>query len=352
VAVAIARRLTNPLVYLTRKVSQFASGDLNVVANVRSNDEIGALAGSFNQMAHQLRESFTNLERANEELETRVEQRTRELREANDRITQLNTQLQTENLRLGAELDVARQLQRMILPREEELRSVVPLEIAGFMEPADEVGGDYYDVLQHDGKVVIGIGDVTGHGLESGVVMIMAQTAVRALTAVNEADPVKFLNALNHTIYANTQRMKSGKNMTLSLMEYKNGAIYVTGQHEDIIIVRQDGDVENVDTFDLGFPLGIESDISAYITQTEIRLQPGDIAVMYTDGITEATSPDQKLYGLEPLYDVLKRYRHCSANEIRQAVIQDVRRHIGTQKLFDDITLVVIKQKQEATAQS
>ena len=113
------------------------------------------------------------------------------------------------------------------------------------MAPANEVGGDYYDVLQQNGKVKIGIGDVTGHGLESGVVMIMAQTAVRTLLTVEETDPVKFLNALNQIIYRNTNRMKSPKNMTLSLLEYEGGVMRLSGQHEELIVVRNNGKIEN-----------------------------------------------------------------------------------------------------------
>ena len=89
------------------------------------------------------------------------------------------------------------------------------------MEPADEVGGDYYDILQQDGKVKIGIGDVTGHGLESGMLMIMVQTATRVLLESNLADPVKFLDILNRSLYKNVQRMKSDKNLTLSILDYE-----------------------------------------------------------------------------------------------------------------------------------
>ena len=72
-----------------------------------------------------------------------------------------------EKTRLETELNMVRRLQEMIVPTVEELQEVAGLDIAGFMEPADEVGGDYYDVLQHNGQVKIGMGDVTGHGLES-----------------------------------------------------------------------------------------------------------------------------------------------------------------------------------------
>jgi len=117
----------------------------------------------------------------NRTLEEQVKERTAQLAEANQEISALNEKLKAENFRLSAELEVTKQLQQMILPKQEELDSIEGLDIAGFMEPADEVGGDYYDVLQQDGRVKIGIGDVTGHGLESGVLMLMVQTAVRTL---------------------------------------------------------------------------------------------------------------------------------------------------------------------------
>ena len=98
------------------------------------------------------------------------------LAEANQQITNLNQQLQAENSRLSAELEITHKLQTMLLPKEKELNLIDDLEIAGFMQPAEEVGGDYYDVLQHNqNRVTIGIGDVTGHGLESGVLMLMVQ---------------------------------------------------------------------------------------------------------------------------------------------------------------------------------
>jgi sigma-B regulation protein RsbU (phosphoserine phosphatase) len=129
--------------------------------------------------------------------------------------------LEAENLRLSTELDITRRLQQMLLPTEEELSHIDGLDIAGFMNPADEVGGDYYDVLQHKGNVKIGIGDITGHGLESGVLMLMVQTSVRTLLSNNETDSVKFLNAINQTLDKNLQRMGCEKNLTLVLVDYQ-----------------------------------------------------------------------------------------------------------------------------------
>ncbi|MEX0268861.1 urea ABC transporter substrate-binding protein [Leptolyngbyaceae cyanobacterium UHCC 1019] len=267
------------------------------------------------------------------------------LAQAHAEIVLLNEQLKSENLRMGAELAVTRRLQEMVLPRDAELQAIVPLDIAGFMQSAEEVGGDYYDVVQHNGKVRIGIGDVTGHGLESGVLMIMAQTAVRTLIANGEEDPIKLMNTINSTLYDNTRRMKSHKNMTLSLLQYETGVLNLSGQHEDVIVLRTDGAIESFDTFDLGFPLGLEKDISAFVAQTNIQLNPGDVAVLYTDGITEAMNMQKQQYGLDRFHRVLQNNRDRPATEIRQHVIRDVMAFVGDQRVFDDITLLILKRR-------
>lgn len=260
--------------------------------------------------------------------------------------TQINMcRLRTENMRLSAELEVTRKLQQMMLPKQQELAAIEGLEIAGFREPAEVVGGDYYDVLQHNGSVKIGIGDVTGHGLESGVLMLMAQTAVRTLLETNEIDCVRFLDILNRTLYGNIQRMESSKNMTLALLDYREGMLRLSGQHEEIIVVRSSGEVELIDTINLGFPIGLEEEIADFIASEQVQLNSGDVVVLYTDGITEAENINRELYGLERLTELVRNNYQHSAEKIREFIINDVREYMGSQKVFDDITLVVIKQK-------
>ncbi len=267
------------------------------------------------------------------------------LEKANKQILALNDLLKLENLRMSSELDVTRKLQQMILPKDKELALIVGLDIAGFMQPADEVGGDYYDVLQQNGRIKIGIGDVTGHGLESGMLMIMVQTAVRTLLQSEENDPVRFLDILNRTIYGNVQRMSSDKNLTLSLIDYEHGKLILSGQHEEMIVVRKNGMLERFDTIDLGFPIGLEEEIFDFLSQKHIDLTEGDVVVLYTDGITEAENEERQLYGLERLCEVICQHVDDPAIAIRQAVIADLRSHIGTQKIYDDITLLVLKQR-------
>jgi len=265
---------------------------------------------------------YRTLEQKVEERTAQLAQANTQLADANQQIMGLNEQLKSENLRMSAELDVSRQLQQMLLPRQDELSQIKELDIAGFMEPADEVGGDYYDVLQHNGRILFGIGDVTGHGLESGVLAIMVQAAVRALLCNNETDPVRFLSALNQTVYSNVQRMESEKNLTFALLEYYENTVHLSGQHEEMIVVRK-GQVECIDTDELGFPIGLEEDIAAFVAQEKVTLNAGDVVVLYTDGITEAENLDREQYGLER--DLSRSPRFIKESKIYQGV-QDLSR--------------------------
>lgn len=267
------------------------------------------------------------------------------LAKANAEILALNERLKAENLRMGAELDITRRLQQMVLPKKTELQAISNLDIAGFMEPASEIGGDYYDVLNQNGMVTFGIGDVTGHGLESGVLMLMVQTAVRTLLTSGETNPETFLRILNEIIYDNVQRMDCDRSLTLSLINYHAGTLRLSGQHEELIVIRATGDVERIDTTDLGFPIGLVPDISGFVGYTHIDLNPGDVVLLYTDGIPEAENQAGELYGIERLCQIARQHHHRSAEEIQQAIVTDVRQHIGTHRVYDDITLLVFKQK-------
>ena len=334
----VSRRMTGALVALSSVATRMRKGDYGARVEVSSEDEIGQLSVAFNDMANEIQAYTGNLEGL-------VQERTKDLEAAADEIRELNAKLAQENLRLGAELDVARRLQLMVLPPVKELQEIPGLDIAGYMAPADEVGGDYYDVLRSDGLIKMGIGDVTGHGLESGVLMLMVQTAVRTLLASNEQDPRRFLNIVNKVIYENVKRISSDKNLTLSLIDYRDGILKLTGQHEDLIIVRKDGTLERIDTTDLGLPVGLDYDISEYISSVDVRLDPGDVATLFTDGVTEADNVDHRQYGIERLCEVIRLNHTLGSKQIKEAIVADVMSHIGKSKIYDDITVLVIKRR-------
>ncbi len=309
------------------------------------NGEFNIISKVFNEMANTIDSNKLLLENMNDSLEQRVKNRTFELEGATKIISQLNKRLKNENIRMGAELEVAKAIQEMVLPKKDELDGIKELDISGYMNSADEVGGDYYDVIKYKNGIKIGIGDVTGHGLESGVIMLMVQTAVRTLLENNVIEPVIFLDALNRSLFANIKRMHSDKNLTLSLIDYSNGNLKIVGQHEEVLLVRKDGTVERIDTIDLGFMVGLIYDINPFLKEYDTHLNVGDGIVLYTDGITETMNSIDDLYGIDKLCTAISNsWVNNTSQYVQDTIIRDVKDFIGNSKPFDDITLLVIKR--------
>jgi sigma-B regulation protein RsbU (phosphoserine phosphatase) len=336
--VGISKRITAGLSALAEGARKLQAQDYSVRVDIPTRDEVGEVGLAFNRMAEEIRYHTENLERL-------VEERTAELARANEEISGLNARLADENLRLGAELDVARHIQQMVLPKPSDLDAVPEIEIAAFMQPADEVGGDYYDVLRNGTGVKVGIGDVTGHGLESGVLMLMVQSVARALQEAGESDPRAFLSYVNRAIFKNIERTGSGKHLSLAFLDVAGPEVVLTGQHEDVIVVRSCGEVEVFDTVDLGFPIGLEPDIFEFIASKTFTFERDDLIVLYTDGVTEAVNGDGIMFGIERLCESVVARRENSAEAIKSGVIDDLLVYIGSEKIHDDITLVVLRHR-------
>lgn len=255
--------------------------------------------------------------------------------------------LAQENFRMGMELDVAQQIQAFILPRAEELRSCEGLEVVARMEAATEVGGDLYDVLpQPDGSTYFAIGDVTDHGLASGVVMLMSQTAIRTCLEDAKVDLAASLAHVNSVLYKNVQlRMKDSRNLTLALLHHKEGRVRISGQHESIILLRKgSAEAEQIDTSDLGICVGMVDDITPMIAETSVEFNPGDLMLLYTDGATEAEDPRAEQYTVERLMDSLINVRDLPGQQIMDRLFADIKQWISTAPMYDDITLVLVRK--------
>ncbi|HET6279654.1 MAG TPA: AAA family ATPase [Polyangia bacterium] len=245
-----------------------------------------------------------------------------------------------EGARLVGEMEIARRIQTCILPRTLE---VAGLEIAAIMKPTTEVGGDYYDVIPVDGGCWIGIGDVAGHGLPTGLVMLMIQSALAALAREEPAgSPRQLLQVLNRVLYENIRkRLAQQEHATLSLLRLEtNGRITFAGAHEDFIVWRaQERRCELVSTS--GIWMGAIPEIPATMIDQELQLMSGDILVLYTDGAIEGRNAAREQLGLDRLCKELVKVTTQSVDVIRDhllAVIEE-----WTFQQDDDITLVVAR---------
>lgn len=133
------------------------------------------------------------------------------------------------------------------------------------MELVDEVGGDYYDVFYDGGWVKVGIGDVIGYGLESGVLMLMVQLVVCVLQEKGDNDLIVFLDVFNWVVYKNIIWIRFDKYLIFVFVDYENGWVMLLGQYEEVLIICVNGDVECIDIMEFGFFVGFEVDIVFFV---------------------------------------------------------------------------------------
>jgi predicted ATPase/serine phosphatase RsbU (regulator of sigma subunit)/tRNA A-37 threonylcarbamoyl transferase component Bud32 len=266
-------------------------------------------------------------------LEEKVKERTKELKEAKDA--------------LWGELELAKKIQTVLLPKKPEIPGY---EISAYMMPAREVGGDYYDFIRVGGKDWIIIGDVSGHGVTAGLIMMMAQTAIHStLTQHPDILPSDLLSVINKTIVANVGKMEENKYMTLTaLAVHEDGRFVYSGLHQDILVYRaKTGMAETVATN--GSWIGIFEDIKDKLTDETLTLGTGDVMMLYTDGITEAWDKnvagahkhsEETMFGQERLAGIIRDHGVKPPEKIQNAILKELDNYTTD----DDITIVLIKR--------
>jgi DNA-binding LacI/PurR family transcriptional regulator/serine phosphatase RsbU (regulator of sigma subunit) len=248
-----------------------------------------------------------------------------------------------ERQRLEKEMEIAARIQTSILPRDV---SVAGLEISARMQAATEVGGDYYDVVPvDDDGCWIGIGDVAGHGLPTGLVMLMMQSGFGALARkMPDASPRDLLLALNTMLVDNVRaRLGQHEHATLTLIRYRrDGSLAFAGAHEEILIRRAaTGRCERIAT--PGPWVGAKRDIAAGTVDSTARLEPGDLLVLYTDGLTEAPAGDGSgaRFGSERLVALVEEHGAGSPVAVRDALFAAVAAFAPVRE--DDVTVFVAR---------
>ena len=258
----------------------------------------------------------------------------------------LYTQVSTQQ-RIESEIAIAATMQQDLCP--ETVPKIQGIELVGYMSPAREVGGDYYDFVEDDqapGNVIsMVVGDVSGKGLGAGIVAVMARCFLRSmLSAYGMEDPSQLLGYLNHTLCG---ELKPGKFMTMLLMIYdarRSVVRYAAAGHETIIVWRASSRSAEAITSG-GSPLGISITTGGPTPNAEIALQRGDLVVTYTDGVTEAMDMEDNEYELERLLALVNRMGATGTPQaILDAILADLALHRGEREQTDDITMVLFRR--------
>lgn len=302
--------ITRPLKELKAGALKIAAGDFTARVLVRTRDEIGVLAGTFNQMATDLAAS----------IEAKI------YRE-----------------RVGKELELAAKIQENLIPR--ETLELPTLTVAGGIDPATEVGGDAYDFIpMDDGDTLIYIGDGTGHGVSAGIMASISNALLYSLRGEPDLMVIaKLMNAVIQKKSSNTMFITMGLTTwseTTSSLKYINAGhlpmLYFDAGNQKLTEIKLPG-----------MAFGMVDDLVPHLKEQEIKLQKDDVVVLYSDGIPDAQNMNNEPYGVARLKRIVQEVsnNHHTAEGIKDAILADVMAYIGAREHLDDITVVVMKKK-------
>ncbi len=299
-------RITHPIAKLTEGALILGKGDFQARVNVKTRDEVGLLADTFNKMAQDLEVSMKAM---------------------------------VYKERVAKELEVAARIQKQILP--DKLPQIAGLDIAASVIPAVEIGGDCYDFIQVDPEThLFYISDVTGHGIPSGIVVSIANALIYSYA--NSASLRDILIQANRVL-----REKTAQNMfmTLLMLRYRQGNLdYVSAGHPEMLHYFAADKKVSAEKGG-GIALGMVPDISKMLIESSVTFQKGDCVVLYSDGIPEAVDSHGEMYGLQRLKRALNDQGELnSAEAIKNYLLADVKQFMGSATQMDDITLVVVRR--------
>jgi serine phosphatase RsbU (regulator of sigma subunit) len=243
--------------------------------------------------------------------------------------------------RLERELQLAMEIQQRFQPTAPPV--VTGYEFQGISFPCYEIGGDYYDFIQReDGRLVIALGDVSGKGTAAALLMSSLHASIHAQTGSHDS-LVETISAVNRYLADN---IPSNRFVTLFYAELdpESGALsFLNAGHNPPLIVHAAGTVEQLASG--GLPLGIKA--NAEYREGRTTLQRGDVLVIYSDGVTEASSPSGEEFGPTRLYEVVSRNVDSSAAGIRDRIESALTKFSQGTQAADDITLVIVKRQAE-----
>jgi sigma-B regulation protein RsbU (phosphoserine phosphatase) len=310
VVVALSRTLTAPILLLRQGVNVVSTGDLDHLLDIRTGDEIQELADAFNRMTTDLKEHIRNL-----------------------------TETTAAKERIQSELKVATDIQASLLPRIFPAFPHRPeFDIHASMDPAKEVGGDFYDFFFVDeNNLCFLIADVSDKGVPAALYMMVAKTLLKS-EGQRLGEPDQILSSVNRILAADNDSCMF-TTVFCAILDTRSGVVrFANAGHNPPLIIDSQG-IRYL-TLKPGFMLGPMPD-TVYETE-RITLQPGDTLFLYTDGVTEAKNRGEELYGEPQLLNALQRVPDEKLAEMIQYIRTEVIRYADGAPQSDDVTMVAI----------
>ena len=255
-------------------------------------------------------------------------------------INSLFTYLQLlEKQEMEREVGIAAEIQGQLLPR--QLPRVTSISLAAFSLPAKGVSGDYYDIINiRKGQILLAMCDVAGKGIPASLVMVMIRTIIHLVAHQPGMSASRIMDIVNWGIAG---KVSLDRFATVALMTYDfnlHRLEYSNAAHHPLLIFRSN--TEEFETLDTeGIPIGLEKKTRYH--QIDTILLPGDIVVLYTDGIIEAMDERGQQYTLESLQQVIRAHRDLAPEKLKKAIIEDMTTFVGKAKQHDDQTFLLMK---------
>jgi sigma-B regulation protein RsbU (phosphoserine phosphatase) len=249
-----------------------------------------------------------------------------------------------ERQRLEQEIGIARDIQQALLPK--NLRDFPNLSVSGVNFPCLSVGGDYFDVFPLDEKrTAFLLADVSGKGLGAALLTTMLQGALSGMSL--GTDPARTFNHVNRFLcdHAEVGRYAT---MFFAILEEGGKLEFINAGHPSPILLRQ-GRAEEAFT-EGSFPVGLVPE--AEFTTSSIQLETDDTLVLFSDGVTEAMDPEENLYGVGRLKEVLEGKHELALDEIQKVVLESVENFARGARQADDVTMLVVRYKASAASVS
>jgi sigma-B regulation protein RsbU (phosphoserine phosphatase) len=249
----------------------------------------------------------------------------------------------SEKKRLDHDLEIARDIQRILLPA--EAPAISGFEISGINVPARQVSGDYFDYIKiDDERLGVAIADVSGKGVPASLIMAICRSVLRSQAAENQS-PADVLRKVNRQLYPDIKEDMFISMAYLVLDHARHGVTLARAGH-DAPLLYQHQTQTVVPLKPPGLVLGIDSG-SVFDRMTNdfnVPLERGDVLVLYTDGVTEALDAEGYEFGIERTIQSVRASAGDGASAIVTRVIEDVRNFSGSQPQNDDITLIAIRK--------